>query len=265
MFVMPTTLLDMCVRFVGEVSPEAVLHVISLVETEGVVGAGAGLSGDAAQRYGELVRAWANSLDQVPPSAVANILRGAAHAVVSERRKQSVELVWSGPAVHSSTLRSTGPALLELIMGATESIYLVTFAAYRVPKIAEAIAVAVDRGVRVVFVLENDAVSGGKVGFDPLPHLRSRSLREPMVYVWPVNERSRDTRGRYGTLHAKFAVADRCRLLVSSANLTENALDQNIELGVLLTGGTAPEEAATNIDALIRLQILQRLTDCASQ
>jgi phosphatidylserine/phosphatidylglycerophosphate/cardiolipin synthase-like enzyme len=54
-------------------------------------------------------------------------------------------------------------------------------------------------------------------------------------------------------------------LLVSSANLTENALDQNIELGVLLTGGTAPEEAATNIDALIRLQILQRLTDCASQ
>lgn len=223
------------------------------------MGAGAGLSGDAAQRYGELVRAWGSSLDPVPPSDVANMLRGAAHAVASERRKQSVELVWSGPTVPSSTLRSTRPALLELIKCATESIYLVTFAAYKVPEIAEAIADAVDRGVRVVFVLENDAVSGGKVGFDPLPHLRGRSIGEPMVYVWPVNERSRDARGRYGTLHAKFAVADRCRLLISSANLTESALDLNIELGVLLTGGTAPKEAVSNIDALIRLKILQRL------
>ncbi|WP_334169936.1 DISARM system phospholipase D-like protein DrmC [Zoogloea sp.] len=258
---MPTTLLDICVRFVGDVSAEAVSQVIRLVETEGVVEAGTGLSGDAAQRYRELVRVWATSIDKARPSDVANILRGAAHAVASERRRQHVELVWSGPTVHSSTLRSTGPALLELIKGAKESIYLVTFAAYKVPEIAEAIATAVDRGVRVVFVLENEAVSGGKVTFDPLPHLRGRSAREPMVYVWPVSERRRDARGRYGTLHAKFAVVDRCRLLISSANLTEDALDLNIELGVLLTGGTAPNEAATNIDALIRLEILQRLTD----
>lgn len=257
---MPTSLLDKCVRFVADVSQEAVSHVINLVETKGVEGAGAGLSGDAAHRYGELVSAWATSQNPVSASDIANILRGAAHAVTFERCRQRVELVWSGPTAPSSTLRSTGPALLELIKGATESIYLVTFAAYKVPEVAKAIAVAVDRGVRVVFVLENDAA---KVDFDPLPHLRQGSVQEPMVYVWPLDERRRDARGRYGTLHAKFAVVDRRQLLISSANLTGDALDLNIELGVLLTGGTAPEEAAANIDGLIRLKILQRMADCA--
>jgi len=61
-----------------------------------------------------------------------------------------------------------------------------------------------------------------------------------------------------GPYNAKFAVADRRRLLVSSANLTENAFDLNIELGVLLTGGNAPVEAAAHIDNLIRLGILLR-------
>ena len=39
--------------------------------------------------------------------------------------------------VDSSTLRSTAPALLELIGNARESVYLVTFAAYRVPEVAD--------------------------------------------------------------------------------------------------------------------------------
>ena len=53
-------------------------------------------------------------------------------------------------------------------------------------------------------------------------------------------------------------VADRQILLISSANLTANAFDLNIELGVLLTGGRAPEDAASNIDELIRCGVLRR-------
>ena len=133
-----------------------------------------------------------------------------------------------------------------------------TFAAYKVPEVAEALAAAARRRVRLVFVLESDVVSGGKVDFDPLPHLAAELTHAIEVYVWPVAERARDSRGRHGTLHAKFAVADRHRLLVSSANLTEFAFKLNIELGVLLSGGPAPEDAVAQVDQLIRLGVLQR-------
>jgi len=170
-------LLDACARFAAEVSPEATAHVVRLLETEGATRAGVGLSGDAALRYGELLSAWSNSPNMLPASDVANLLCGAAHAVAAERRRQRVELVWSGPNTVSSTLRSTGPALLELIRGAHESVYLVTFAAYKVPEVAEALADAARRKVRLVFVLETDTASGGKVDFDPLPHLAAELAR----------------------------------------------------------------------------------------
>lgn len=255
----PTPLLDACARFAAEVSPEATARVVELLETEGVMRAGFGLSGDAARHYGELIAAWANCSDRQPATNVASLLCGAAHAVAAERRRQQVELVWSGPKTVSSTLRSTGPALLELIRSARESVYLVTFAAYKVPEVAEALADASRRNVRLVFVLETDTASGGKVDFDPLPHLAGELANAVEVYVWPVAERARDGRGRHGTLHAKFAVADRHRLLVSSANLTEFAFSLNVELGVMLTGGTAPVEAAGQVDRMIRLGVFRRL------
>jgi len=85
------------------------------------------------------------------------------------------------------------------------------------------------------------------------------------VYAWPMAERAKDGRGRHGTLHAKFAVADRQRLLVSSANLTEFAFNLNIELGVLLTGGSAPAEAAAHLDRMIQLGVFCRQSPAASR
>jgi len=136
-----------------------------------------------------------------------------------------------------------------------------TFAAYRVPEVAKALQDAVERGVRVVFVLESDTINGGKVNFDPLPHLTLHHSGGVEVYSWPIESRTKDGQGRFGTLHAKFAVADRRQLLVSSANLTEFAFNLNIELGVLLTGGVAPAEATAQIDQLVRLGILRRVVN----
>lgn len=255
----PSALLDACARFAADVSPEATARVVALLESEGVTRAGIGLSGDAARLYGQLQAAWANCPDNPTAQDVANLLCGAAHAVETERRRQHVELVWSGPQTISSALRSTEPALLELIRGARESVYLVTFAAYKVPEVVNALADALRRGVRVVFVLESDAASGGKVDIDPLRHLTGELADSIEVYEWPVAERARDARGRYGSLHAKFAVADRHRLLVSSANLTEFAFNLNIELGVKLTGGPAPVEASAQVDRMIRLGFFRRL------
>jgi cardiolipin synthase len=250
-------LLDACVQLAEEVSAEALDAIGDALEAGEPESCRVRLSHSAWQRCAEMVRVWKDESPEVSSAAMAAMLRGAVHAVAHLRSAARVDLVWSGPDTLKSTFRSTAPALLELISGAAESVYLVTFAAYRVPAVASALDSARARGVRVLFVLESDEASGGKVNFDPLPYLAPGGAPVD-VYHWPPHLRKRDERGRHGTLHAKFAVADRRRLLVSSANLTENAFDLNIELGALLTGGHAPAEAAAHIDNLIRLGILVR-------
>ena len=60
----------------------------------------------------------------------------------------------------------------------------------------------------------------------------------------------------HASLHAKCAVADRDVVFVTSANLTSHALDRNMELGVLITGGDAPKHLAAHLDGLITTGIL---------
>ena len=81
--------------------------------------------------------------------------------------------------------------------------YIVAFAAYKVPRIADAIDRALARGVRVVLVLENEEFNGGKVRFDPLPFL-ARGPSRAEVYIWPTDKRPRGPGRQHGTLLAKF-------------------------------------------------------------
>ena len=248
---------DAAARFACDVSRATVLRVSDCLDRGNASEAHCLLSSDAARRFLELLTLWQTEMPLAALSELGHALRAASAASREERQRQQVELVWSGPGLTSTTLRSTGPALLELIASARESVYLVTFAAYKVPQVAEALAAAEGRGVRVVCIVESDEDSGGKVNFDPMLHLRASGLQRARVYTWPLEYRIRDECGRYGSLHAKVAVADRARLLVSSANLTEFAFNLNIELGVSVTGGHAPAEAASHLDELIRLGILR--------
>lgn len=251
--------MDACLRFAGEVSPEAVGGVIRCLEVGDIEESTANLWGDAASNFRSLRTAWLLHGATKTPQDIAHLLSGALNAIVAERVKRRVELVWSGPANVRSTLRSTEPALLELLNAARQTVHLVTFAAYKVPAVATAIGAALNRGVRVVLVLENDEASVGKVSFNPLPHLSGDQRASIEVYEWPLAQRERDDRGRHGTLHAKFAVADRARLLVSSANLTEHAFNLNIELGVMVVDGESAGKAVEQIDTLIREGVLRQL------
>lgn len=247
---------DAVARFACDVSRETVFRVSECLARGKASEANSFLSVDAARLFSNLLTAWNQEMPSTGLPELSHALLAASAASREERQRQQLELVWSGPGLTSSTLRSTGPALLELIESARETVYIVTFAAYKVPAVADALAAAERRGVRVVFVLESDEGNGGKVDFDPLPHLRASGLQRTEVYMWPLEHRLRDNRGRFGTLHAKFAVADRVKLLVSSANLTEFAFNLNIELGVLVTGGHGPAEAVRHVDELIRLGVL---------
>lgn len=249
-------------RFACDVSGETVHRVLDCLARGKASEVSGFLSADAARLFAELLTAWRQEMRSAQLSELGHALLAANATSKEERRRLQLELVWSGPALASTALRSTGPALLELIELADESVYLVTFAAYKVPAVADALAAAERRGVRVVFVLESDESNGGKSAFNPLPHLRASGLQRAEVYIWPQEHRIRDELGRFGSLHAKFALADRTRLLVSSANLTEFAFNLNIELGVMVTGGHCPAEVARLLDELIRLGVLDQVDGC---
>lgn len=75
------------------------------------------------------------------------------------------------------------------------------------------------------------------------------------LWHWPAERRTED----YAKMHAKIAVADRRLLLVSSANLTQSGVNRNIEAGLLVRGGTAPQRAAEHIAELQGRGVLTRL------
>ena len=52
-------------------------------------------------------------------------------------------------------------------------------------------------------------------------------------------------------MHVKTAVADSRVAFLTSANLTEAALERNMELGVLIRSGTLPAAIDRLIDALL--------------
>lgn len=53
------------------------------------------------------------------------------------------------------------------------------------------------------------------------------------IYYWPLAKRDRNPAGRPGKLHVKCAVIDDAAL-IGSANLTDDAFNRNMELGVLI-------------------------------
>jgi phosphatidylserine/phosphatidylglycerophosphate/cardiolipin synthase-like enzyme len=203
-----------------------------------------------------LVGAWQDHAPDLQPQSLAFALLAAGRCEEFGRKSQHLELVWTGPEVETIPPRRTEQALLEVINSASSTLTIVSFVAYKVPYVCRAIAGAARRGVSVRLILEDPEVSQGKVAFAALTALGPDVAAHSQVYVWPVERRTRGADGRYGSLHAKCAVADRTCLLLSSANLTEHALTLNLELGLLLTGGSLPSRVDSFFDFLIHSRTL---------
>ena len=78
------------------------------------------------------------------------------------------------------------------------------------------------------------------------------------IYQWPVEKRERNQAGRPGKLHAKVAIVDDT-VLVSSANLTDDAFNRNFEVGLLVTSPELLVTAKRHFDSLIAAKTLGRL------
>lgn len=209
-------------------------------------------------RVVSFLEAWLARAPDVPAEAVALALRAAAAATRNVREAQQVELVWTGPLAVGVPMRRTDQALLQVINSARRELLVVSFAVYKIPTIAEAIVRAATRGVVIRICVEAPEPSGQKMAYDTIKALGSAVAAMTSIYIWPANRRPTDANGRAGVLHTKCAVADRKLLFLSSANLTEYALNLNMELGALISGGAEPETVAAQFERMIAEGTLQK-------
>jgi phosphatidylserine/phosphatidylglycerophosphate/cardiolipin synthase-like enzyme len=192
---------------------------------------------------------WERDGKQPVPVALAAALRSAAFTRKAMRQQTSTELVWTGPTAPGVSFRRTDQALQQVIE-----------AAEKVPHILEALNQALKRGVTVRFIAESTEQSDGKVSFSAIHALADVADRLE-VYIWPKDKRATDSAGRFGSLHAKCALADDKLLLVSSANLTDHALllNMEMEMGLLVAGGVLPTLAYQHFRHLVADEIIKKL------
>ena len=206
-----------------------------------------------------LVELWRRHAPEIHPHSLAFGLLAAGRCEEFARKNQRLELVWTGPEVEAVPPRRTEQALLQLIKSAEATLTIVSFVAYKVPLIREALAEAARRGVTVRLIVEDPDVSQGRVAFDALQAFGLDVAARSQVYVWPLEKRPKLPTGHHGSLHAKCAIADGRWLLLSSANLTEYALSVNIELGVLIKGGELPGRADAYWTSLVEAGTLKSI------
>jgi len=129
-----------------------------------------------------------------------------------------------------------------------------TYSAKPHDEIRAALTTATSRGVLISVVIETLHGAGSALtGSEPAAAFAG--LPGVQLWHWPVAHRA-ETGSK---MHAKLAVADQRVLLVSSANLTQSGVAKNIEAGLLIHGGPAPQRAAEHIAELKSTGVLTPL------
>lgn len=194
--------------------------------------------------FQERIRLFLDSWQSLPfpptPVEMALVMRSVSAALAFQRNKQKIELTWTGPRSPHVSLRRTDQALIELIHGAQKRIIVVSFAVYKARHILSALENAADRGVDITVILESPDVSEGKIAYNTIRALGASLREKARVFIWPYAKRATTPDGKIGSLHAKIGVADGNHLYLSSANLTDYAMNINMEMGVLIHDDELP-------------------------
>jgi phosphatidylserine/phosphatidylglycerophosphate/cardiolipin synthase-like enzyme len=199
-------------------------------------------------------------------------LTGASAAVllrtVSEvtRRATKPDIVWSGPEVPGLHARDTRRVFDELLSTAERSVWASTYAFFDGPRVFDVLSRRMDSRpeLHVTLLLNIERKKGDTTAPDQLVR---RFTERFWKKQWPGSARPRvffDPRslepdGPTGVLHAKAVVVDDEAVLVTSANLTEAALDRNIELGLLVRDPALAASLARHFQLLIDRELLRPL------
>ena len=175
-------------------------------------------------------------------------------------------MVWTGPAVPGLHSRDTRRVYEELLGSAERSILASTYAFFDGPRAFEVLARRMDvrPELQVTLLLNIQRKRGDTTAVDQLVRrfadrfwkIDWPGATRPSVYYDP---RALEQDGPGGVLHAKAVVADDEVVFVTSANLTEAALDRNIELGLLVRDRALAASVSSHFRGLIDRGILRPL------
>lgn len=204
-----------------------------------------------------LEQAWREA-SKVSSAEVAAALVAASATASMAASLGSTELVWTGPSTGLVPVRHTEQVLCEVIDSARYRLFLVSFVAYEVPSITRALRTAVGRHVQVDVLLESSTAHGGAVTFDSVKAMKD-TLPSVNIFVWKPDAGKAGSGWPSRSVHAKCAVADGAVAFITSANLSTPAMERNMELGVLIRGGTIPDNLDRHLDALVTTGIVERV------
>ena len=181
-------------------------------------------------------------------------------------RSPAPDLVWSGPEVPGLHARDTRRVYEELLGSAGRSIWASTYVYFDGPRTFAVLASRMDAmpELEVTLLLNIQRRRGDTTASDQLVRRFADRFwttdwpgeARPDVYYDP---RSLDLDGPAGVLHAKAVIADGEAVFMTSANLTDAALDRNIELGVLIRDRALAASVTSHFRGLIDKKVLSPL------
>lgn len=173
------------------------------------------------------------------------------------------DLVWSGPEVPGLHARDTRRVFEELLGSAERSVWASTYAFFDGPRTFQVLAQRMDAkaNISVMLLLNIQRKRGDTTAADQLVRRFAHRFwntdwpgsSKPSVYYDP---RALEREGPAGVLHAKAVVIDDEVVFVTSANLTEAALDRNIELGLVVRDHALAASVSTHFRTLIERGLL---------
>jgi phosphatidylserine/phosphatidylglycerophosphate/cardiolipin synthase-like enzyme len=199
----------------------------------------------------------------VSGSAAAVVIRTVGEVA---RGSTKPDLVWSGPEVPGLHARDTRRVFDELVGMAERSIWASTYAFFDGPRMFAGLCrrMEVCPHLQVTLLLNIER----KRGDTSAPEQLVRRFADRFWSTdWPgacrprvfYDPRALEADGPAGVLHAKAVVADDELVLVTSANLTEAALDRNIELGLLVRDRALAATVSRHFRVLIERELLRPL------
>jgi phosphatidylserine/phosphatidylglycerophosphate/cardiolipin synthase-like enzyme len=185
---------------------------------------------------------------------LAGLIEGIAQGALLQKESEDTEVVWTGPDTNVVPVRRSAQVLKSLIDRATDKVFIVSYVSFNLPEIDESIRQALKRNVQVNLLLETaDKRTGDRFLSDAIRYMEK--FIGINVFQWPAKNRP-PVGQSVASVHAKCAVADGREAFVTSANLTEAAMDKNIELGLLLTGGDVPKEISDHLFSLVDQNVI---------
>ena len=270
------TFVEACSNLVGQVAANpsladaivAALECGELTATCGPVSISNVLKGAPGSHHlKEFLKTWNSTAPHLGANDVTAMVKSSIVSYrIAQRRAHTVDVVWTGPEVSGSEVRRT-EAVVNEILGIAEKelvivgYWLVTNTA-QIKALIELLIQKSRAGIKVRFIFDPGEKPGGPDNFSALkeswPHTLEGAARD--VYTWSeqkIKATSKSGHQYDRKLHAKVIVADRCDALVTSANLTQAGLLENLEMGLRVQGVMA-NAIVRHFDLLIGEGILEQ-------